>query len=60
MGGTESILIYLISSFVFAGVIILKRESLPMNLRRPLALIALFLVISSFLFLIMHFFTNQQ
>lgn len=53
---TDSLLIMLVVSFALALVLILKKDSIPDKLRRPLALFALFMVSSSFLFLLITLF----
>ncbi|MFD2671114.1 hypothetical protein [Marinicrinis sediminis] len=55
-GGNTEFIIFLISSFVFAAVVIMKRDSLPERLRRPLALIGIFLVAVSFILLTISFY----
>jgi len=55
MSQTQSFITFIIVSFVFAGVILLKRESLPEKLKRPLALFALFLIITSFVLILYSF-----
>jgi hypothetical protein len=44
----QSLIIFVIASFSFAGVIVLKKEAVAPQLRRPLAIIAIFLVSCSF------------
>jgi DMSO/TMAO reductase YedYZ heme-binding membrane subunit len=45
----------LLVSFCMAGVIILKKDSIPGRIRRPLALIASILVFVSFALLVLSF-----
>ncbi len=54
----ESLLLMMFVSICLAVVIILKRESIPQQLRRPLAIIALFMVGSSFIMFVAALFTS--
>ena len=51
----SSVVILILVSFCMAGVIILKKESIPDRIRRPLALIASILVFASFIILVLSF-----
>lgn len=52
----ESVAVFLMVSFSFALVLIMKRDSLPDKLRRPLAMLALVMVALAFAFLVRSFF----
>lgn len=54
----ESLLLLLFVSICLAVVIILKRESIPQQLRRPLAIAALLMVGSSFFMFVVALFIN--
>lgn len=55
---SESVVLMLIVSFSLALVLILKRESIPDRLRRPLALLSLVLVAVSFALMVYSFFIS--
>lgn len=52
----EQIVIALIVSFSFALILIMKRETIPDKLRRPLAIMASFMVFLSFALMLYSFF----
>lgn len=52
----ERIVIFLIVAFSFALVVIMKQESIPGKLRRPLAVMGLFMVVLAFVLLLYSFF----
>ncbi len=54
----SSLFIFLLASFGFAFAIILKKDQIPEPLRRPLAIIALILVLISFGTLVAAFLTS--
>ncbi|GIQ68187.1 hypothetical protein DUZ99_08065 [Xylanibacillus composti] len=54
----SSLFIFLLASFGFAFAVILKKDQIPEVLRRPLAIIALVLVLVSFGSLVVAFFTS--
>lgn len=51
----DHLLIFVIASFALAGVILMKRESIPDKLRRPLAAFSVFMVLCSFVFIMIAF-----
>jgi hypothetical protein len=57
MGDSGSILVFIIISFAFSLVLILKRETLPASFKRPLALLALIMVSFSFFLIVYSFFS---
>lgn len=57
---TDLLLIFLLASFALAGVVIMKRESIPPPVRRPLAIVSLLMVASSFAMLVIAFFQLGQ
>ncbi|MFS1511964.1 hypothetical protein VQL36_05945 [Chengkuizengella sp. SCS-71B] len=56
MENTESLVIFIIVSFALALVLILKKDSISQPLRKYLAIFALFMVICSFVLLVISFF----
>jgi DMSO/TMAO reductase YedYZ heme-binding membrane subunit len=56
MTQSESILTFIIVAFAFALIIIWQKDSLPERLRRPLAIAAIFLVLSAFTMMVVSFF----
>ena len=52
----ERIVIFLIAAFSFALVLIMKRDSIPDKLRRPLAILSLVMVAAAFVLLVCSFF----
>ncbi|MDP5274518.1 hypothetical protein [Chengkuizengella axinellae] len=56
MENTESLVIFMIVSFALALVLILKKDSISQPFRKYLAIFALFMVLCSFVLLIISFF----
>ena len=54
---SEIVLIYIIVAFSFALILIMKRDSLPERLKRPLAILASLLVAFAFFLIVYGFFT---
>lgn len=52
MADSGSILLFVIASFSLAAILILKKDTLPPGMKRPLALIALVMVSSAFVLII--------
>lgn len=52
MGNMGSTTLFIVASFVFSWVIIARKESLPERLRRPLATIALGLILFAFVLIV--------
>ena len=52
----EANLIFIISSFCLAVVLILTRDRIPERLRRPMALITIALVLFAFFLIVYNFF----
>ena len=52
----ESNIIFIISSFALAGVIIMMRERIPQNLRRGLALTSIALGLFAFFLIVYSFY----
>lgn len=52
----ETLVVFIILAFALAAVIIMKKEAIPDRLRRPLAIVTLFLIVSAFVFLMLSFF----
>ncbi|WP_454190434.1 hypothetical protein [Paenibacillus sp. Marseille-Q7038] len=53
MDVSSNILIFIVSAFLLGVVIIVKKDSLPQRLRRPLAIISILIIAFAF-FLIMY------
>lgn len=53
MDVSSNILIFIVSAFLLGVVIIVKKDSLPQKLRRPLAIISILMIAFAF-FLIMY------
>ncbi|WIV20638.1 MULTISPECIES: hypothetical protein [Paenibacillus] len=53
MDVSSNILIFIVSAFLLGVVVIVKKDSLPQRLRRPLAIISILLIAFAF-FLIMY------
>lgn len=53
-----SVVSFIIVSFAFAVVLLMKRETLPPRLKRPMALVGIVLIAFSF-FLIVYSFLNN-
>jgi hypothetical protein len=56
MSLVSGILTFMIVAFAYALIIIMKRESLPERLRRPLALTGIVLVLLAFILMMVSFF----
>jgi hypothetical protein len=56
MSLVNGILTFMVVAFAYALIIIMKRESLPERLRRPLALIGIVLVLIAFVLMMISFF----
>lgn len=52
MGNMGSTTLFIVASFVFAWAIIARKESLPERLRRPLATIAVGLILFAFVLIV--------
>lgn len=52
----EANIIFIISAFALAGVIIMMRERIPQNLRRGLALTSIALVLFAFFLIVISFY----
>jgi hypothetical protein len=52
---TEASIIFIISSFCLAAVLIMMRERIPAQLRRPMALLTIFLVLFAFFLIVISF-----
>ncbi len=52
----EANIIFIISAFALAGVIIMMRERIPSNLRRGLALTSIALVLFAFFLIVYSFY----
>ncbi len=53
---TEATLIFIISSFCLAVVLILTRDRIPERMRRPMAILTIFLVLFAFFLIVYNFF----
>ncbi|GIP43364.1 hypothetical protein J45TS6_18230 [Paenibacillus sp. J45TS6] len=53
MDVSSNILIFIVSAFLLGVVVIVKKDSLPQRLRRPLAIISILMIAFAF-FLIMY------
>ncbi|NHN31290.1 hypothetical protein G9U52_15740 [Paenibacillus sp. S3N08] len=60
MSNSASILTFIIVSFCLAMILIFKKDSLPSNIKRPLAILALVMVTFSFTLIVYSFFVIQQ
>ncbi|MDF2721768.1 MAG: hypothetical protein K0Q59_1443 [Paenibacillus sp.] len=56
MNDTGSVVLFTILAFSLAVVLIMKRETIPPQLRRMLAIVAIVLVCSSFLLIVFSLF----
>lgn len=52
---SDFLLTFLLTSFALAGVVILKKDAIPPRVRRPLAILSLVMVVTSFVMLVMAF-----
>ncbi len=53
---TEALVIFIIVAFSFALIVIMKKESLPERLRKPMAIMAVVMVAAAFVLLLYSFF----
>lgn len=53
---TESVVLMIIVSFSLALVLIMKKDSIPERLRRPLALLSIVMIAVSFALMVYSFF----
>ncbi|NEN82907.1 hypothetical protein [Paenibacillus elgii] len=60
MSNGASILTFMIISFSLALILIMKKDSLPANVKRPLAILALVMVSFSFVLMIFSFFPARS
>lgn len=54
----ENIVIFFIVAFSFGLILIMKRESIPDRLRRPLAIMAVIMVAFAFVLVLLSFFKS--
>lgn len=59
MESSSALALFLIVSFCLAGVLILKRDSIPQKLRRFMAIATLVMIVSAFVMLLVSFFTMK-
>jgi len=52
---TEASLIFIVSSFCLAAVLIMMRDRIPEKLRRPMAVLTIFLVLFAFFIVVYAF-----
>ncbi|HZG75475.1 MAG TPA: hypothetical protein VEZ72_06410 [Paenibacillus sp.] len=57
MQSSGALAVFLIVSFCLAAVVILKRETIPEPLRRPIAIATLVMIVAAFVMLLVSFFT---
>jgi uncharacterized membrane protein len=57
MRTSGALVTFLIVVFCLAAVLILKKESIPATLRRPMAITTLVMVVAAFIMLMVSFFT---
>jgi len=57
MDSSGALAVFLIVSFCLAAVVILKRDTIPEKLRRPIAIATLIMIAASFVMLLVTFFT---
>ncbi|TCZ74261.1 hypothetical protein E0485_19970 [Paenibacillus albiflavus] len=57
---SDSVLTFIIVSFVLALILILKKDSLPAKIKRFLAIITLVLIVISFILVLISFFNLGQ
>jgi hypothetical protein len=60
MSNSASILTFIIVSFCFALILIMKKDTLPSGMKRPLAILALVMVAFSFSLIVYSFFSLHQ
>jgi len=57
MQSSSALAVFLIVSFCLAAVVILRRETIPPQLRRPIAISTLVMIVAAFVMLLVSFFT---
>ncbi|HEY0828313.1 MAG TPA: hypothetical protein VGE40_09475 [Bacilli bacterium] len=57
MNNSSSIVVFIIVAFAGAIILIMKRDTLPVKLKRPMAIFALVMVCLAFILLLYSFFT---
>ncbi|MCS7460186.1 hypothetical protein N0M98_08535 [Paenibacillus doosanensis] len=57
MSNSASILTFIIVSFCFALILIMKKDTLPSGFKRPLAILAIVMVVFSFTLIVYSFFS---
>nr|WP_249435864.1 hypothetical protein [Paenibacillus sp. Marseille-Q4541] len=57
MGASSNILIFIVSAFLLGVVLIMKRDSVPQRLRRPLAIASILMISFAFFLIIYSMFT---
>ncbi|WP_274365994.1 hypothetical protein [Paenibacillus thermotolerans] len=57
MSSSGPLITFIIVSFCLAGIVILRRESIPQPMRKYLAIFSLFMISASFIMLTYTFFT---
>ncbi|TVY06661.1 hypothetical protein [Paenibacillus cremeus] len=57
MDNSASIVTFMIISFALALILIMKKDSLPAGVKRPLAILALVMVAFSFVLMVYSFFS---
>lgn len=57
MDSSGALAVFIIVSFCLAAVVILKRETIPERLRRPIAIATLVMIVAAFVMLLVTFFT---
>lgn len=60
MSNNATMLTFIIVSFCFALVLIMKKETLPSHVKRPLAILALVMVVFSFTLIVYSFFSLHK
>ncbi|MFE5319067.1 hypothetical protein ACFQ88_10190 [Paenibacillus sp. NPDC056579] len=60
MNNSTTLLTFIIISFCFALILIMKKDTLPSNVKRPLAILALIMVAFSFTLIVYSFFTMTK
>ena len=59
MNNSEKIITFIIVAFAFAVVLIMKKDTLPAKVKRPLAIVALVIVSFAFILMLYSFFTMK-
>ena len=57
MDSSSALAVFIIVSFCLAAVLILKRDTIPDKLRRPMAIATLIMIVGAFIMLLYTFFT---